>query len=170
MAYVELGSGPPVVLLHGNPTSSYIWRNIMPIVAKGVRCIAPDLIGMGDSENLEGADPAQQHRRYVDALLEMFGITDDVVLVGEDWGGALSMDWACRHPRAVRGVVYFETQVRAREWDEFNPAARSLFERMRSSEGEGLCCSRMCSLRACFLNGSFGRYRTRKWRFTADPS
>jgi haloalkane dehalogenase len=118
MAYVELGSGSPVVFLHGNPTSSYIWRNIMPMVARGARCIAPDLIGMGDSEKL--------------------GITDNVVLVGEDWGGALSMDWACRHPSAARGIVYFETQVRPRNWDEFNPAARSLFERLRSAEGEAM--------------------------------
>jgi haloalkane dehalogenase len=140
MAYVELGSGPPVVFLHGNPTSSYIWRNIMPMVAQGARCIAPDLIGMGDSEKLEGADPARygflQHRRYVEDLLQKLGITDNVVLVGDDWGGALSMDWACRHPSAVRGIVYFETQVRPRDWDEFNPAARGLFERLRSTEGE----------------------------------
>ena len=140
MAYVELGSGAPVVFLHGNPTSSYIWRNIMPMVAQGARCIAPDLIGMGDSEKLEGTDPARygflQHRRYVEGLLEKLGITDHVVLVGEDWGGALSMDWACRHPGAARGIVYFETQLRPRNWDEFNPAARRLFERLRSSEGE----------------------------------
>jgi haloalkane dehalogenase len=140
MAYVELGSGAPVVFLHGNPTSSYIWRNIMPMVAQGARCIAPDLIGMGDSEKLEGTDPARygfvQYRRYVEGLLEKLGITDNLVLVGEDWGGALSMDWACRHPGAARGIVYFETQLRPRNWDEFNPAARRLFERLRSPEGE----------------------------------
>jgi haloalkane dehalogenase len=140
MAYVELGSGPLVVFLHGNPTSSYVWRNIMPTVAQGARCIAPDLIGMGDSEKLGGSDPLRygflQHRRYVAGLFEKLGITENVVLVGEDWGGALSMDWACRHPSAARGIVYFETQVRPRDWDEFNPAARRLFERLRSPEGE----------------------------------
>jgi haloalkane dehalogenase len=140
MTYVELGNGAPVVFLHGNPTSSYIWRNIMPMVAQGARCIAPDLIGMGDSEKLEGTDPARYgflpHRRYVEGLLEKLGITDNVVLVGHDWGGALSMDWACRHPSAARGIVYFETQVRPRDWDEFNPAARSFFEQLRSPEGE----------------------------------
>jgi haloalkane dehalogenase len=140
MAYVELGSGSPVVFLHGNPTSSYIWRNIMPVVAQGTRCIAPDLIGMGDSEKLEGSDPTRygflQHRWYVEGLLEKLGITDNAVLVGHDWGGALSMDWACRHPSAVRGIVYFETQVRPRSWDEFNPAQRRFFERLRSPEGE----------------------------------
>jgi haloalkane dehalogenase len=140
MAYVELGSGSPVVFLHGNPTSSYIWRNIMPVVAKGVRCIAPDLIGMGDSEKLGGDDPARygflQHRRYVEGFLEKLGITGNVVLVGHDWGGALSMDWGCRHASAMRGIVYFETTVRPRDWDEFNPAQRGLFERLRSPEGE----------------------------------
>jgi haloalkane dehalogenase len=140
MAYVELGSGPPVVFLHGNPASSYIWRNIMPLVAKGARCIAPDLIGMGDSEKLGGNDPARygflQHRRYVEVLFEKLGVTDNVVLVGHDWGGALSMDWACRHASAMRGIVYFETTVRPRDWDEFNPAQRGLFERLRCPEGE----------------------------------
>jgi len=142
MAYVELGIGPPVVFLHGNPTSSYIWRNIMPMVAQGARCIAPDLIGMGDSEKLGGSDPQRygflQHRRYVEGLLEKLGIADNVVLVGHDWGGALSMDWACRHPNAMRGIVYFETTVRPRSWDEFNPVQRGLFERLRSSEGEDM--------------------------------
>jgi haloalkane dehalogenase len=140
MAYVELGSGSPVVFLHGNPASSYIWRNIMPEVAKGARCIAPDLIGMGDSEKLGGDDPARYgflaHRRYVEGFLEKLGVVDDVVLVGHDWGGALSMDWARRHASAMRGIVYLETTVRPRSWDEFNPAQRGLFERLRSPEGE----------------------------------
>jgi haloalkane dehalogenase len=140
MAYVELGSGAPVVFLHGNPTSSYLWRNIMPMVAQDARCIAPDLIGMGDSEKLGGSDPNRygflQHRRYVEGLLEKLGIAENVVLVGHDWGGALSMDWACRHASAVRGIVYFETTVRPRNWDEFNPIQRGLFERLRSPEGE----------------------------------
>jgi haloalkane dehalogenase len=142
MAYWELGSGPPVVFLHGNPASSYIWRNIIPHVASQARCIAPDLIGMGDSEKLEGTDPDRygflQHRRFVDGLLEALNVTKDVVLVGHDWGGALAMDWARRHPDAMRGIVYFETMVRTRSWDEMDQSARSLFERLRSSEGEDL--------------------------------
>lgn len=142
MAYWELGSGPPVVFLHGNPASSYIWRNIIPHVASQARCIAPDLIGMGDSEKLEGTDPDRygflQHRRFVDGLLEALNVTKDVVLVGHDWGGALAMDWARRHPDAMRGIVYFETMVRTRSWDEMDQSARGLFERLRSSEGEDL--------------------------------
>ncbi len=142
MAYSELGSGPSVVFLHGNPASSYIWRNVMPHSAPQARCIAPDLIGMGDSEKLEGTDPDRygflQHRRFVDGLLEKLNVTKDIVLVGHDWGGALAMDWARRHPSAMRGIVYFETLVRSRSWDEMDQSARSLFERLRSPEGEDL--------------------------------
>jgi len=142
MAYSEFGSGPPVVFLHGNPASSYIWRNIMPHVVPQARCVAPDLIGMGDSEKLEGTDPDRygflQHRRFVDGLLEKLNVTKDIVLVGHDWGGALAMDWARRHPSAMRGIVYFETLVRSRSWDEMDQSARSLFERLRSPEGEDL--------------------------------
>ncbi|MGY4225028.1 haloalkane dehalogenase [Bradyrhizobium sp. USDA 4503] len=142
MAYVELGEGQPVVFLHGNPASSYIWRNIMPIVAPHGRCIAPDLIGMGDSEKLEGDDPMRygflQHRRFVEGFLKAIGATQEVVLVGQDWGGALAMDWASRHRDSVRGIVYFETIVRSRSWSEMDQSVRDMFERLRSSEGETL--------------------------------
>jgi haloalkane dehalogenase len=142
MAYSELGSGRPVVFLHGNPASSYIWRNVMPHAAPQARCIAPDLIGMGDSEKLEGADPDRygflQHRRFLDGLLQRLDATNDVVFVGHDWGGALAMDWARHHPGAMRGIVYFETMVRLRSWDEMDQSSRSLFERLRSPEGEEL--------------------------------
>jgi haloalkane dehalogenase len=142
MAYSELGSGAPVVFLHGNPASSYIWRNIMPHVAPQARCIAPDLIGMGDSDKLAGTDPHRygflQHRRFVDGFFEQLQLTQDIVLVGHDWGGALAMDWARRHPAAIRGIVYFETIVRSRSWDEMDQAARKVFERLRSPAGEEL--------------------------------
>ncbi|QBQ99064.1 haloalkane dehalogenase [Paraburkholderia pallida] len=140
MAYVEAGNGLPVVFLHGNPTSSYLWRNILPVVAPHARCIAPDLIGMGDSEKLPGSDPArygfQEHRRFLEALLDALGLDREVVLVGHDWGGALAIDWARRHPASVRGICYFETTIRPREWSEVNPSERALFEQLRSSEGE----------------------------------
>jgi haloalkane dehalogenase len=142
MAYSELGSGPPVVFLHGNPAASYIWRNIMPHVASHALCIAPDLIVMGDSDKLEGTDPDRysfmEHRRFLDKLLDNLGVNSNVVFVGHDWGGAFAMDWARRHPDAVRGIVYFETMVRVRTWDEMDQSARSLFERLRSREGEEL--------------------------------
>ena len=142
MAYVELGEGLPIVFLHGNPASSYMWRNIMPILAPHGRCIAPDLIGMGDSEKLDGDDPMRygflQHRRFIEGLLKRIGVTEEVVLVGQDWGGALAMDWASRHAESVRGIVYFETIVRSRSWDEMDQSVRDVFERLRSPEGETL--------------------------------
>ena len=140
MAYVEVGDGPPVIFLHGNPTSSYLWRNILPVVAPHARCVAPDLIGMGDSEKLPGSDPARygflEHRRFLDALFDHLDLSHGVVLVGHDWGGALAIDWARRYPASVRGVCYFETTIRPREWSEVNPSERALFEQLRSSEGE----------------------------------
>jgi haloalkane dehalogenase len=140
MAYVEVGNGHPVVFLHGNPASSYIWRNIMPHIAPLARCIAPDLIGMGDSAKLVGSDPNRygflEHRRYLDELLVKLEVADHVVMVGQDWGAALAMDWARRHSDATRGIVYFETFVRPRRWDEMDPSVRHFFERLRSPEGE----------------------------------
>src|SRR5258708_7363741 len=112
MAYVDVGDGRPVIFLHGNPTSSYIWRNVIPHVAPYARCIAPDLIGMGDSEKLEegGADRYSfvQHRRFLDAFLESVDATRDVVLVVQDWGAALGIDWARRHARNVSRNAYME--------------------------------------------------------------
>lgn len=140
MAYVEQGEGRPIVFVHGNPASSYIWRNIMPIVEPNGRCIAPDLIGMGDSAKLAGDDPQrysfQQQRRFFEGLLDQLGVTEDVILVGQDWGGVLAMDWAYRHKDAVAGIVYFETIVRPRTWAEMDQSVRDMFERMRSPDGE----------------------------------
>jgi pimeloyl-ACP methyl ester carboxylesterase len=96
MAYVDVGAGDPIVFLHGNPTSSYLWRNIIPHVQELGRCIAPDLIGMGDSEKLSDSGPGSytfvEHRRYLDALLEMLGVYRRVTLVVHDWGSALGFD------------------------------------------------------------------------------
>ncbi|KJK23232.1 haloalkane dehalogenase [Burkholderiaceae bacterium 16] len=140
MAYVDVGDGKPVVFLHGNPTSSYIWRNVIPHVAPYARCIAPDLIGMGDSEKLEegGADRYSfvEHRRFLDSFLESVDAAHEVVMVAQDWGGALAMDWARRHARDIRGIAYMETMVRTRTWDEMDPIVRATFEQLRSSEGE----------------------------------
>src|SRR5437868_1742778 len=112
MAYVERGTGDPIVFLHGNPTSSYLWRNIIPHLEVRGRCIAPDLVGMGDSEKLLSSGPGRyrfvEHRAYLDGLLAGLGVTERVILVVHDWGSALGFDWARRHPRAVRGVAYME--------------------------------------------------------------
>jgi haloalkane dehalogenase len=140
MAYVDMGEGDPIVFLHGNPTSSYLWRNIMPHLAGMGRCIAPDLIGMGGSDKLPDSGPERyrftEHREYLDAFFEMMGLTSNVTLVIHDWGSALGFDWARRNPDAVRGIAYMEGIVRPVTWDEWNPDARAVFEGFRSPAGE----------------------------------
>ncbi len=140
MAYVELGSGDPIVFLHGNPTSSYLWRNIMPRLADQGRCIALDLIGMGDSEKLDPAGPGSyrfsDHQRYYEAALLALGVDDRVTLVGHDWGSALSFDWARRHPDKVLGIAYMEALVRSLSWDEWPDEARQVFQALRSDAGD----------------------------------
>jgi haloalkane dehalogenase len=142
MAYVDEGEGSPIVLLHGNPTSSYLWRNVLPHLTGLGRCIAPDLIGMGDSDKLPDPGPGSytfvEHRRYLDDLLDQLGVTSDVVLVIHDWGSALGFDWARRHPGAVAGIAYMEAIVRPVSWDDWPPTARPIFEAFRSPAGEEL--------------------------------
>ena len=142
MAYVEMGEGMPIVFQHGNPTSSYLWRNVMPMLAHHGRCIALDLVGMGDSDKLINSGPdsytyAEQQRFFEGALAEL-GVVDEVVLVVHDWGSALGFDWAQRHPRAVRGICYMEAIVRPLTWDEFPDAARGIFQGFRSEAGEAM--------------------------------
>jgi haloalkane dehalogenase len=140
MSYGEMGSGDPILFLHGNPTSSYLWRDIMPHCAGLGRCVAPDLIGMGDSEKLDAPGPGSyrfvEHREYLDGLLDALGVTGDVVFVCHDWGSALAFDWANRHRQAVRGIAYMEALVRPLAWAEWNEAARPVFEGFRSPAGE----------------------------------
>ena len=140
MSYVEGGEGDPIVFLHGNPTSSYLWRNIMPHLAGQGRCIAPDLIGMGHSDKLESSGAGSyrfvEHRRYLDGFLDAVGVTDAVTLVIHDWGSALGFDWAHRHPDAVRGIAYMEGIVRPVTTEEWPESARNIFEAMRSPAGE----------------------------------
>jgi haloalkane dehalogenase len=142
MAYLEAGEGDPIMLLHGNPTSSYLWRNIAPYIEGLGRCIAPDLIGMGDSDKLPNSGPQSytfvEHRRYVDALLEHLGVTERVTFVIHDWGSALGFDWANRHRDAVKGLAHMEALVRPYTWDEFPTRARTFFEALRSPVGEQL--------------------------------
>ena len=141
MAYVQEGAGRPLVLLHGNPTSSYLWRNVMPRLRGHGRVIAPDLVGHGDSAKLEGTGDARyslaEHQAYVDALLTELDVREDVVLVGHDWGGPLVFDWARRHPDAVAGIAYLETIVMPFTWDGFGEIAE-LFRAWRSPAGEEL--------------------------------
>jgi haloalkane dehalogenase len=140
MAYVEIGSGDPIVFLHGNPTSSYLWRNILPRVQELGRCIAPDLIGMGDSEKLPNSGPGSytfvEHRRYLDTLLDQLGVHQRVTFVVHDWGSALGFDWSYRHPDAVKGIAYMEAIVKPYTWSEFPEAGRQTFQALRSPAGE----------------------------------
>jgi haloalkane dehalogenase len=143
MAYTEMGEGDPIVFLHGNPTSSYLWRNIMPHAKHLGRCIAPDLIGMGDSEKLPESGPDRyrfvEHRHYLDGLLEALGVTENVVLVIHDWGSALGFDWANRHRDAMQGICYMEGIVMPIPgWDEFSKQAAPVFQGFRSQAGEGM--------------------------------
>lgn len=140
MAYRELGTGDPVVFLHGNPTSSYLWRHVLPRVAPHGRCLAPDLVGMGASDKLPAGSGYRfvEHRSHLDALLEELDVRARVVLVGHDWGGVLAMDWARRHPDAVRGVAYLETLVAPVSWSDPHAPDRDLFGPLRSPAGERL--------------------------------
>jgi len=142
IAWRETGAGNPIVFLHGNPTSSYLWRNIMPRVAGSGRCIAPDLIGMGGSDKLDSSQPDRYrfvcHRRYLDATLEALGVNGRVTLVLHDWGSALGFDWARRHPERVAGIVYMEAMIRPIGWDEWPEQSSPLFEALRSTAGEEL--------------------------------
>ncbi|MFC9996422.1 haloalkane dehalogenase [Nocardia sp. NPDC127526] len=140
--YTDVGSGDiPVVFLHGNPTSSYIWRNVIPHVSGETRVLAPDLIGMGDSGKPDSDYRFADHARYLDAWFDALGL-DQVVIVGHDWGGALGMHWAARHPERVRGIAVVETFLRPLEWSDMPPQGAELFRRFRSPEGEEMVLER----------------------------
>ena len=137
MAYVDTGAGDPIVFLHGNPTSSYLWRNVIPHVAGQSRCLAADLVGMGDSgKSPSGTYRFVDHARYLDAWFEALGLSRNVVLVVHDWGSALGFHWARRHPERMKGVAYMEAIVRPVTWQEWPEAARKVFQGMRSPGGE----------------------------------
>jgi len=141
MAYVDEGEGDPILFLHGNPTSSFLWRNIIPHLSDKARCIAPDLIGMGDSAKLPEPGPDRyrfvEHREYLDALLEQLDLGDRVTLVIHDWGSGLGFDWANRHRERVRGIAYMEAIVAPIPgWEQWPENARGIFQGMRSDAGE----------------------------------
>lgn len=188
MAYVEMGTGDPILFQHGNPTSSYLWRNIMPRVAHLGRCIAVDLIGMGDSDKLSdsNADSYQfvEHREYLDAAWQALGVERNVTLVIHDWGSALGFDWARRHPGAMKGICYMEAIVGPfPSWDDFSKQATGVFQGFRSPAGEEMVlennvfvenvlpgsimreleADEMAAYRAPFLNPGEDRRPTLTW-------
>lgn len=142
MAYVDSGQGAPIWLQHGNPTSSYLWRNIIPHLTDLGRCIAPDLIGQGDSDKRPGPDPDRyrftEHSRFIDAFMDQVLPDEPVILVLHDWGSAIGFDWARRNPSRVRGIVYMEAIVKPLAWEEFPAAFRETFQALRGPEGDSM--------------------------------
>ncbi|WP_206995770.1 haloalkane dehalogenase [Trinickia mobilis] len=140
MAYIDEGTGSAIVFQHGNPTSSYLWRNVMPHCAGMGRLIACDLIGMGGSEKLPNSGPERysyrEQREYLFALLDKLDIGDDVILVIHDWGSALGFDWARQHPDRVKGIVYMEAIVKPFTWQDWPESGRKVFQGFRSERGE----------------------------------
>jgi len=148
MAYHERGAGAPVVLLHGNPTSSYLWRDVIPELEGHGRLIAPDLIGMGDSAKLPDPGPDTYrfttHRRYLAAFIDaVIGVSEPITFVVHDWGSALGFDWASYHRDRVRGIAYMEAIVRpVADWEEWSAAATPIFQGFRSDKGENMILDR----------------------------
>ena len=137
MAYVDVGQGYPIVFLHGNPTSSYLWRNLIPHLEKSARCLAPDLIGMGSSgKSADGSYRFVDHSRHLDAWLDSVELTGKVTLVVHDWGSALGFHWARRNPDRIMGIAYMEAIVQPLTWETWPEQARGIFQGMRSSAGE----------------------------------
>jgi len=142
LAYVERGEGTPMIFLHGNPTSSFLWRNILAPLSNHYRCIAPDLIGMGDSDKLPGLGDERysffEQQRYLDGFMEGLQLQQTAILVVHDWGSALGFDWVRRNPGRVRGLAYMEAIVGSREWSSLPPPAAEMFQALRSERGEDM--------------------------------
>ena len=141
MAYHDSGGdGPVLVFLHGNPTSSYLWRHIIRALNDRYRCVAPDLIGQGDSDKLDDPGPDSyrfvEHRAYLDGVLGQLDLGNEITFVIHDWGSALGFDWANRYRNRVAGIAYMESIVRPVTWDEWPDAARGIFQALRSDAGE----------------------------------
>lgn len=145
MAYVETGTGDPIVFLHGNPSSSHLWRNIMPYAESSGRCIAPDLIGMGESDRLmpndSGTDRCTfaEHREYLDEFLRLKNVEQNVILVIHDWGSALGFDWAKRNPEKIRGICFMEAFMLPWQMETMPENLQEFFSMLRGPEGEDLC-------------------------------
>ncbi len=142
IAYVESGSGDPIIFLHGNPTSSYLWRNITPHLESQGRCICIDLIGMGDSDKLDNPDENsyqfEEHYHYVNAAIESLTNGENITFVIHDWGSALGFNWCYHNPDSIKGIAYMEAIVKEMTWDDWDNDAKSIFQGFRSAAGENL--------------------------------
>jgi pimeloyl-ACP methyl ester carboxylesterase len=175
MAYVEMGGGDPIVLLHGNPTSSYLWRNVLPHLQPLSRCIAPDLIGLGDSDKLPDSGPGSyrfvEHRRYLDALLEGLDVRERVTFVVHDWGSALGFDWANRHRESVKGIAYMEAIGRPQAWDHRDKMGmREFLQALRSKTGEAMVLQDNFFVEGILPGPSCAPSPPRRWRSRRQPA
>ena len=137
MAYIDEGRGDSIVFVHGNPTASFLWRNVIPHLVPGGRCLVPDLVGMGDSDRtLDGSYRFKDHSRHLDEWFEAVVPEGQVTLVLHDWGSALGFYWAHRHPERVKGLAYMEAIVRPLTWADWPEQARRVFQGFRSPAGE----------------------------------
>ena len=143
MSYIDAGVGEPIVFLHGNPTSSYLWRNIIPHLEGSGRCLAPDLLGMGGTDKSPTSSYRFiDHRRYLDAWFEAMDLEANVTLVLHDWGSALGFDWANRNQERIKGIVYMEAIVQPLTWEMWPEPSRSIFQGMRGVTGEEMILER----------------------------
>ena len=142
IAYHQQGSGEPIVFLHGNPTSSYLWRNITPYLHDQASCISMDLIGMGDSDKLDNPDTNsyrfEEHFYYVEKAIKALTNNEKITLVVHDWGSALGFHWSYKHPELIKGIAYMEAIVKEMTWDDWDKNAKSIFQGFRSDAGEDL--------------------------------
>ena len=142
IAYVDSGSGDPIIFLHGNPTSSYLWRNITPYLESQGRCISIDLIGMGDSDKLDNPDENsyqfEEHYHYVNAAIESLTNGENITFVIHDWGSALGFNWCYHNPDSIKGIAYMEAIVKEMTWEDWRDEAKGIFQGFRSDAGESL--------------------------------
>ena len=170
MAYVDVGEGDPILFLHGNPTSSYLWRNVLPHVQHLGRCVAPDLIGMGDSDKIPGSYTFATHAAYLGELLDRLDLGDRITLVLHDWGSALGFDWAERHRERIRAIAFTEAIVTPLTWDDWPADARKIFQLMRGADGEAAVLDKNVFVERISRRRSPAASRRRRTTGTALPS
>ena len=173
MAYAEMGVGDPIIFQHGNPTSSYLWRNIMPHLKDMGRCIAVDLIGMGDSEKLENSNANsylyEEQRDYLFDVWNKLGIKDNVTMILHDWGSVLGFDWVYQNPDSIKGIAYMEAIVKPITWSDWPEGARGIFKGFRSESGESLILEKNMFIEAILPNSIIRKLKTDEMEMYRKP-